>query len=96
MGNFETKHSPYYAITDESCTTADCDKSTQILENSHSLWVIKRASFESDCKNSSLFEFNNKLIQNDSKAKSNRQLILALNQIKVSIFSLDVCQNYSL
>lgn len=85
MGNFETKHSPYYAITDE---ISDDNGKTPIKkpDNQHSFWVIKRASFESDNKNSSLFEFNNssqKLQLNDSKGRSNnKQLALALNQIK--------------
>lgn len=45
-----------------------------------SLWVVKRASFDSDCKNASLFEFNN----SSQKRPTNKQLTYALNQIKVS------------
>ena len=46
---------------------------------SPSLWLVKRASFDSDCKNASFFEFNNSA----QKRPTNKQLAYALNQVKV-------------
>ena len=78
MGNFDTKHSPYYAISDESTT----EEVTNVLRNSkdptgtHTLWTIKRANY--DGKNGTLFEFNS-----HKATQSNKQLGFALNQIRV-------------
>ena len=92
MGHFETKHSPYYAIIDDSTIKND-DKKKIPGENSTSFWILKRANFNNECRNASLFEFNNnetkqiKAHSNDSKSKkTNKRLILALNQIKVGLF----------
>ena len=92
MGNFETKQSPYYAIINDSTITNDDNKKIS-CENVNSFWILKRANFNNECRNASLFEFNNnetkhcKVYSNDPKSKStNKKLILALNQIKVVLF----------
>lgn len=74
MGNFETKHSPYYAIKDESALPLGDNKSK--YTEHHRFWTIKRAQFDSDAKNASLFEYNK------THKHASRQLVLALNQIK--------------
>ncbi len=75
MGNFDTKHSPYYAIKDEKALTDD-KKSLKYTEN-HTFWTIKRANFDTDSKNASLFEYNNR------NRPTTKHLAFALNQIKI-------------
>ena len=83
MGNFDTKHSPYYAIKDESTPNDDRKSMKHTTENHHFFWITKRANFDSDGKNASLFEYNNFNLKHKA---SNKQLAFALNQIRVSHF----------
>lgn len=76
MGNLDSKlsvstPSPYYIVTDNV---------NEYFADSNSIWLIKRANFNNECKNATLFEFNN---QQKSDAKSTKQLAFAQNQIKV-------------
>ena len=73
MGNLDSKlatPSPYYIITDSN------NEYLNTLET-NSIWLIKRANFNNEFKNATLFEFNNhSSIKSDIKS-------FAINQIKV-------------
>lgn len=80
MGNFDTKHSPYYAITDDSVNENVTVARISDTSSTQSLWKMRRANY--DGKNGSLFELNSQRI-NDTKGQGNKQLGYALNQIRV-------------
>ena len=83
MGNIDTKLSsvttPYYIVS---------DKDEYLNTDSNSIWLIKRANFNNECKNATLFEFNNSNSKTDPP-KTTKQLTFALNQIKVILKKLN-------
>jgi hypothetical protein len=92
MGNLDSKLSPYYAIVDETTNNSSSPNFKSIEEiflnnNSYvsTIWTVKKANFNEN-KNSILYEFNySKFSNSDKKLTSNKQLNLALNQIRVNL-----------
>lgn len=80
MGNIDTKLSPYYSIVEEKSGSPSLSKTSDIslndLRQFSSLWTIRKVKFNTDNKNSLLFELNSEHVDHQKHLK------LALNQIK--------------
>ncbi|RNA06863.1 hypothetical protein BpHYR1_012605, partial [Brachionus plicatilis] len=80
MGNIDTKLSPYYSIVDEKTGSPSLSKASDIslgdLRQFSSLWTVRKVKFNTDNKNSLLFELNSEHVNYQKHLK------LALNQIK--------------
>ena len=92
MGNLETKLSSYYAISEENLESKNDDSFIQnSFKNSPSIWTIRRANFNNEFKNATLFEFNStKFTISDSKKIPTKDFKFALNQIKVLKNKVDI------
>lgn len=80
MGNIDSKLSPYYSIVDEKSGSPSLSKTSDICLNDlrqfSTLWTVRKVKFNTDNKNSLLFELNSEHINNQKHLK------LAINQIK--------------
>ena len=80
MGNIDTKLSPYYSIVEEKSGSPSLSKTSEICLNDlrqfSSLWTVRKVKFNTDNKNSLLFELNTEHANFQKNSK------LAINQIK--------------
>ena len=88
MGNLDSKLSAYYAISEENLDSKTPDDSFQFQNSfkiSPSIWSVRRANFNNEFKNATLFEFNSiKFTLQESKKVPTKNFLFALNQIKVN------------